>query len=341
MYDNIQVIRYMGNKNRLLDLIVPEIMNITDEGDCICDLMAGTASIGYALKSRNRIFSNDVQKYSYCISKALIENNDFVISTDSALRHLQEKYNKNLYNKKYRFFTETYTDTYFSGEQCLQIDSIRYAIEFIENEYIKSLYLSALMGAMCKVQSSPGHFAQFMSKENDRIKKLRAMDVWQNFIEKCEDFSGIVRNEYENKAYCLDYKDLIKLPDMEDVKCFYLDSPYSPEQYSRFYHILETITKYDNPSVSYKAKYRDDRFFSKFCYKKSALDEFERIISFAKSNGSSLVISYSNRGIVDIEDIVTVSEKYYEKVETKSFEYNHSTQGKGNKQILEYLIILK
>ena len=128
---------------------------------------------------------------------------------------------------------------------------------------------------------------------------------------------------------------------MEDVKCFYLDSPYSPEQYSRFYHILETITKYDNPSVSYKAKYRDDRFFSKFCYKKSALDEFERIISFAKSNGSSLVISYSNRGIVDIEDIVTASEKYYEKIETKSFEYNHSTQGKGNKQILEYLIILQ
>lgn len=341
MYDNIQVIRYMGNKNRLLDIIVPEIRNITDEGDCICDLMAGTASIGYALKRRNRIFSNDVQKYSYCISKALIENNDFVISTDSALRHLQEKYNENLYNKKYRFFTETYTDTYFSGEQCLQIDSIRYAIEFIENEYIKSLYLSALMSAMCKVQSSPGHFAQFMSKENDRIKKLRAMDVWQNFIEKCEDFSGIVRNEYENKAYCLDYKELIKLPDMEDVKCFYLDSPYSPEQYSRFYHILETITKYDNPSVSYKAKYRDDRFISKFCYKKSALDEFERIISFAKSNGSSLVISYSNRGIVDIEDIVTASEKYYEKIETKSFEYNHSTQGKGNKQILEYLIILK
>ena len=341
MYDNIQVIRYMGNKNKLLDFIIPEIINITDEGECICDLMAGTASIGYALKSRNRIFSNDVQKYSYCISKALIENNNFTISKNTALLDLQEKYNENLHNKKYNFFVKTYTDTYFSGKQCLQIDSIRYAIEFIENEYIRSLYLSALMGAMCKVQSSPGHFAQFMSKENDRIKKLRAMDVWQSFIEKCEDFSDIVTNEYENKAYGLDYKELIKLPDMADVNCFYLDSPYSPEQYSRFYHILETVTKYDNPTVSYKARYRDDRFFSKFCYKESSLDEFEEIISFAKSNGSSLVISYSNRGITDIESIVTVAEKYYEKVETKSIEYKHSTQGKGNKQILEYLIILQ
>ena len=25
MYDNIQVIRYMGNKNRLLEFIIPEI----------------------------------------------------------------------------------------------------------------------------------------------------------------------------------------------------------------------------------------------------------------------------------------------------------------------------
>jgi len=340
MYDNIQVIRYMGNKNRLLDFIIPEIINITDPGDCICDLMAGTASVGYALKSRNRILSNDVQEYSYYISKALIENNDFVISSESGLQDLQKRYNENLYNKHYRFFANTYTDTYFSGEQCLQIDSIRYAIEFIENEYVKSLYLSALMGAMTKAQSSPGHFAQFMPKENDRIKQLRAMDVWQGFIEKCEDFANIVSNEYENKAYCLDYKELIRLPDIADVKCFYLDSPYSAEQYSRFYHILETVSKYDNPSVSYKAKYRDDRFFSKFCYTKSALDEFEEIISFAKSNGSCLVISYSNRGVVDIGDIVTVAEKYYEKLDLKSLEYDHSTQGKGNKQILEHLVIL-
>ena len=130
MYDNIQVIRYMGNKNRLLDFIIPEIINITDPGDCICDLMAGTASVGYALKSRNRILSNDVQEYSYYISKALIENNDFVISSESGLQDLQKRYNENLYNKHYGFFANTYK-AIFSGEQCLQI-AIRYAIEFIK-----------------------------------------------------------------------------------------------------------------------------------------------------------------------------------------------------------------
>ena len=38
------------NKNKLLDFIIPEIKNITKKGDVICDLMAGTCSIAYALK---------------------------------------------------------------------------------------------------------------------------------------------------------------------------------------------------------------------------------------------------------------------------------------------------
>ena len=31
MYDNIQTIRYMGNKNKLLDFIIPEVEKITTQ----------------------------------------------------------------------------------------------------------------------------------------------------------------------------------------------------------------------------------------------------------------------------------------------------------------------
>ena len=75
MYDNIQTIRYMGNKHKLLDFIIPEIEKITKPKSIVCDLMSGTNCIGYALKSRYTIYANDVQKYSECIAKALIENN--------------------------------------------------------------------------------------------------------------------------------------------------------------------------------------------------------------------------------------------------------------------------
>ena len=184
MYEFIQTIRYMGNKNKLLDFIVPEIENITKKGETVCDLMSGTNAVGYALKKNYRIISNDVQKYSECIANALIVNNSTHITSNSALAELKEKYAENLETKSYDFFSKTYSDTYFSAKQCIDIDSMRYAIEKSAKEEKKFLYLTALMSAMCKVQSTPGHFAQFMPKEHKRIIPLRAMNLFDEFVSK-------------------------------------------------------------------------------------------------------------------------------------------------------------
>lgn len=341
MYDKIQTIRYMGNKNKLLDFIIPEIEKITPKKSVVCDLMSGTNSIGYALKRNYRIYSNDVQKYSECIAKALIENNTVNIDKNTGKQDLEENYRKNLNEMKYNFFYKTYTDTYFSGIQCKDIDSIRYAIELINDENKKNLYLTVLMSVMCKVQSTTGHFAQYLPKDNKRIVPLRKMSVWKEFLKKCNDFKNIINNNMKNKSFNLDYKNLIKLNEMKEVETFYLDSPYSGEQYSRFYHILETIVKYDNPKVSYKAKYRNDRFKSNFCYKNKVSNEFENIIKFCKDNNSNLVISYSNKGVIECKKLEELCKKYYDNVDVKTYRYKHSTQGKGNKELLEYLYILR
>ncbi len=341
MYDNIQTIRYMGNKNKLLDFIIPEIEDITTQNSIVCDLMSGTNSVGYALKNKYIIYANDVQKYSECISKALIENNTVTINEKSAKEDLEDNYRKNLKEMQYDFFYKIYSDTYFSDTQCKDIDSIRYAIEQIEEESKKNLYLTVLMSVMCKVQSTTGHFAQYMPKEHKRIIPLRNMDVWEEFIEKSNDFKNIINNNMQNKSFNLDYKELIKLDEIKNVETFYLDSPYSGEQYSRFYHILETIVKYDNPTVSYKAKYRDDRFMSDFCYKNKVSNEFENIIKYCKRNNSNLVISYSNKGVIESEELEKICRKYYDNVNVKTNGYKHSTQGKGNNKLLEYLYVLR
>lgn len=341
MYENIQTIRYMGNKSKLLDFIIPEIENITPKGETVCDLMSGTGAVGYALKNNYRIISNDVQKYSECIANALIANNSENISSNAAVCDLQELYKKNLETKEYDFFFKTYSDTYFSDKQCLDIDSARYAIEKNSFGAKKALYLTALMGAMCKVQSTPGHFAQFMPKEHKRIIPLRAMSVWDEFVLKCGDFLHITDNKKQNLVFCLDYKELLSNGLAAEAKTFYLDSPYSGEQYSRFYHILETLVKYDSPSVAHKAKYRCDRFMSDFCYKGRVKEEFENIISYCQKNGSNLVISYSNKGVISCGELFELCKKYYPRAEAKTFGYSHSTQGKGSNKLLEYLFVLK
>lgn len=337
-YKTVHTIRYMGNKAKLLDFIIPEIEKITNPGDIVCDLMSGTCSVGYALKSRNIIYANDIQYYSYIISKFLLSDIE-PISVEVAHVELDKLYNDNLATKKYSFFIDNYTDTYFSGEQCLEIDSLRYAIENADKKYFE-FYLICLMNAMCKAQSTPGHFAQYMNKENKRIVALRQLSVYKLFYEKIKDFSSFDLSNLGNKCFNEDCVSFLENEDLSNVKCIYIDSPYTNDQYSRFYHILETVCKYDHPTLNFKAKYRTDRVKSEFCYKGSVLKEFEKIISLISRKNIKIVISYSNHGVVPPEEILEIGRKYYANSTIKYLDYGHSSQGKGTISIKEVLIIL-
>ena len=339
-YPFIQTIRYMGNKGRLLGEIIPEIEKLTEEGDTVCDIMAGTNSVSYALKARNRLITNDIQFYSYVISRGMLESYD-IPTKEQAQSDLHANFEKNELEGIFTFFADSYTDTYFAERQCKDVDSLRYAIEQIADENLKCFYLTVLMSAMCKAQSTTGHFAQFMDKFHKRIIPLRQLSVLNLFYDKIGEFKNFVKSGYNNLHFNLDYKELFKLKEMDGVKCFYLDSPYTTDQYSRFYHILETVCKYDYPTLEHKAKYRTDRVQSDFCYKKSVAGEFENIIIYCANKGASLVISYSNHGVIPVEDITAIAQKYYKSVTVKATDYEHSSQGKGTIDIKEVLIILK
>ena len=45
----------MGNKNKLLDFIIPEIIKNSSKDDVICELMAGTNCVSYALKNKRKL----------------------------------------------------------------------------------------------------------------------------------------------------------------------------------------------------------------------------------------------------------------------------------------------
>lgn len=337
-YSNIQTIRYMGNKSKLLDYIIPEIEKITKPGECICDIMAGTNSIGYALKGRNVIISNDIQYYSYIIAKCLLQNT-VIPTTNEIHEEIDSFFHENMKHKHYNFFEKEYSDTYFSSKQCEEIDSLRYAIAKCGKNF--DFYMTLLMSVMCKVQSTTGHFAQYMDMNHKRIKPLRELSVYDLFYDKVSDFTEFKTSNYSSYQFNLDYNDLFKNPLMDSVNCFYLDSPYTTDQYSRFYHILETVCKYDNPSLSHKAKYRDDRVQSAFCYKKTVANEFEKIIKYVSQRKAKLVISYSNHGVISIEELVAIAKEYYSNVELKEVDFAHSSQGKGTIKIKEIVLVLK
>lgn len=346
-YHNINAIRYMGNKRKLSKFIVPEIQKLTYEGDTVFDLMAGTNCIGYVLKTRNRIISNDIQWYSLIIGKALIENNIFNITQEDIETEILPFYSLNKEKKNFSFFLDNYSDTYFSAEQCLDIDSIRFAIERIPNEnkgmYKRALYLTCLMSAMGYAQSTPGHFAQYMPKDHYRIVALRKLNILNAFLKKCSEFR-IVFSDFQNKAFRGDWRcffDDNKYTDiLKETVVFYVDPPYTVEQYSRFYHLLDTLVLYDYPKLQHKGLYRPDRYKSFFCYRSKVQKEFNDLIYgvFQKTN-ANIVLSYSSTGLVSKDSILKICNKYFNHVELQEFSYPHSTQGKGSlEHVREYLI---
>lgn len=338
-YNQIKTIRYMGNKNKLLDFIVPEIEKITKPGNVVCDLMSGTGAIAYALKNKYTVYTNDIQYYSYIITKAIIENNYVKINQATAINDLEKNFKINMQEKKYCFFEKNFTDTYFSGPQCIEIDSIRYAIEKINDEYKKDLYLTALMYSMSKCESTSGHFAQYLPKDHNRVISLRQKSIWNEFLIKCDDFDDLVFSTYKNKAFNLDYKDFFKTDYFKNVECVYIDTPYTGEQYSRFYHVLETVTKYDNPKLEFKAKYRTDRYMSPFSLRTTVKQEFKNMLLYLSKENKKVVLSYSTKGLISIDELEFIFMKLFKHVKLLKKIYKHSTQGKGSIKINEVLFI--
>lgn len=167
------------------------------------------------------------------------------------------------------------------------------------------------------------------------------MNLFEEFLGKCDLYSHLVFSDKENKAFCMDFHDLLNSQNIVDVDTIYLDSPYTQEQYSRFYHILETVVKYDYPEVNFKAKYRNDRFQSSFCYKGRVEQEFATIFDYCKTNLKNLVISYSDKGLLDVATLQKLANRYFQKTDLIYIDYKHSTQGKGSNQLHEILITCK
>ena len=99
----------------------------------------------------------------------------------------------------------------------------------------------------------------------------------------------------------------------------YLDPPYNARQYCSNYHVLETISKLDNPKLNGKTglrDYRDQK--SAFCSKRTVAETFEDLISNA--DFKYIFLSYNNEGLMDLETIKSIMSKYG-KYEVRTTEY--------------------
>ena len=329
------------------------------EGDSFFDFFSGTTSVArYYKKLGYRVFSSDFLYLSFCLQKAYIENNReplfgrllptllsvrcasfFASPLEQVVAYL------NTISPVKGFIYKNYTPEgtaaldrprmYFSSENGKVIDAIRIQIEkwkiedlITDSEYY--ILLACLIETVSFYANVAGVYAAFQKKWDPRaVKPLTLRPI------------EIIENDRDNKVYNANSLDLV--PDI-DVDILYVDPPYNGRQYLPNYHLLETIAKYDAPSIHGVTGMRDyESKKSSFCNAKTALQGIDYIASSAKYK--YLVLSYNSEGIMGKADIMSTLSKYgtvkLEEFEYLRFKSNNNGLAKTQKHVFEQLYILK
>ena len=222
-------------------------------------------------------------------------------------KHSQAKVSKR--DGLFTCFSDTYAWTYFGLHQCIEIDSARFAIDSCLREGCLSLdawrwALVSLGRASLRVATTTGHFAQYLrvhERTFRRIQRQRRRNVWSEWLIALGSMRpcGSAGWREMNRATCADSLDLLANdPKVSELGVVYCDPPYTDDQYSRFYHVLETLVSYDYPEVTGAGQYRQDRFTTPFSLKGQVEAAFKQMIGLVAAIGADLIISYPTNGLL-------------------------------------------
>ena len=366
------LMKYMGSKRELLDFIISSINDLDIESNWFCDLFSGTSVVGCSLKDEYNVQINDIQIYTSIFANTYLPNiNKLINSTelekikDRVLFYVDEFYRKypdlifdynsiDNYEKLtkleiqqqnliysnfeigFHLFVKYYSGTYWSYTQCVWIDSIRAVAEEYKGKSDYYIILSSLIYAMSYTSHSTGHFAQFRDVTESNMHDImlyRIRDIWTYFEKKFLEILNMVDVEATNRytITTLDYLDCLRLIERNTI--VYADPPYSSVHYSRFYHAIETLIRYDYPNVKYKGRYREDRHQSPFGKKTEVKNAFGKLFKGVKNKNSHLILSYSDNGMITQDEIMEIGNsimgnQYKGDIQVK--EYIHSKMGRSD-----------
>jgi len=308
------------------------------------------------------ILNRNIRKYAEFISSFPHANNESAANRHE-LSYLFSKDSINSYRKNdgYLLFTLYFNNSYFSLKQCLQIDSLRFAIDNTTNDWyndenqeiIRAILLTCLMSALSIAVNSTSHFAQF-HKLNEKnlnwIIERRQKDILQVFNQKIAEFNNsFIPTKFSNICLTKDYKSVFEENNnlLENTKIVYIDPPYSCAPYSRFYHLLETLVKYDYPESLYDGRYRGDRHVSRFNHKSKVSNEFRFLLENLIKFDFAVLFSYPLHNDLNFnsENLFELCKQFYYHSKITVKKVPKSRQAFGNKNAksgqVEYLILCK
>jgi adenine-specific DNA-methyltransferase len=261
----------------------------------------------------------------------------------------------------YLLFTAYFANIYIGLRQAVELDSLRYAIDLLNDSNHRRWALGALIATVSRLATTyGGHFAQPLTSNLDKLTyKDVTFLVEQRRYSIFHEFSVRLLNlaeesekvRYPVRAVTGPWQKAIA--DAQEVigvhnAVVYLDPPYRREEYSRYYHLLETLTSYSYPSVQGTGRTPDkrtgERFSSEFFTrnKTKMAQQLAAIISQVLQRGWTCAWSYASSSDAEIKDVLDlVTASHDARIWSVAAPHEHHGHGgRKPKQVTEYLLFL-
>ena len=328
-YFQLQNRRYIGNKHKLIEWIF-SILNKECKGRSFTDIFAGTGVVAaVASKHFDEIILNDFLYSNQAIYEAFFGNGKW---DQEKINTIIKDYNNiNGEDLDENYFSINFGGKYFSKNSAKIIGFIRENIEenqenLTRREY--SMLISSLLYSIDKIANTVGHYDAYFKKKI----------VDDNFFMRPID-------PIKTREVSIFKEDANSLAKQIQTDIVYIDPPYNSRQYSRFYHVLETLTKWDKPKLHGVALKPEPENMSDYC-RVSAKDRFSELINDINTN--YLVVSYNNtyesksnssKNKITLEEIKKILSK---RGKTKVFKKDYRHFNAGNTDFnnhKEYLFV--
>ena len=300
--------RYTGSKYKLAGWI-DDLIKEYCPGGSFCDMFAGTGVVAWTeLERFDRIILNDLLYSNYAIYTAFFSVQKYDMGK---LKELADEW---IHAAKKAaqggFICENYGGKYFSSNDAKTIDFLRARMEEAKGELNEKEYtilLASLLYSADRAANTVGHYDAY-------IKGKPPKDRFQfDFVSPC-DFT--VSHGENSPAGTIEIyrEDANMLARRLTCDVVYVDPPYNSRQYSRFYHVLETIAKGDSPRLFGEALKPAPENMSDYC-RQAATEVFRDLIDHLDCR--YIVISYNNtydskssssRNKIELEEIVKALE---------------------------------
>lgn len=268
--------RYIGSKAKLLDWIFDTIDQNTNDVHSFCDIFAGTGVVtNAALSKYERVIMNDLLYSNNVIYKAFFAPGEWNKDKVTSIINYYNGLNPDKLRDNY--FSINFGGKFFEDSEAKRIGHIRQDIEKKKKELTPKEYnilLATLIYNIDKIANTLGHFEAYIRKPIEhRPLNMKLIDAheFQNIEIFREDSNQLAR-----RIHC-------------DV--VYIDPPYNSRQYSRFYHLYETLIKWDKPVLSGVAMKPPQENMSDYCSNRAAAAMRDLVHNI---DARYIVVSYNN-----------------------------------------------